>query len=99
MPMRKLALIGLALGAALLSVEPASAYSILGRPLDTAPWCLRYDIGAGVVKENCRLPNFEACNRERQFWGSTAFCSPNPNFAGYYEERGPSRRHRRHIRH
>ena len=96
--MSKLALAGLVAGATLLSIGPSSAYSLLGAPLDRAPWCVVYDTGAGVVRENCRMRNFEACNAERSLWGSTAFCRQNPAFAGYYGEPGPQprKRHRKH---
>lgn len=96
--MSRMALIGLAAGATFLSVLPAGAYSILGAPLDTAPWCVVYDIGAGVVRENCTMPTFQACNAERAIQGSTAFCRQNPAFAGYYGEPSPQprKRHRRH---
>jgi hypothetical protein len=94
--MSKLALIGLVAGATLCATVPGRAYSLFGAPLDTAPWCVVYDIGAGVVQENCRMPSFEACNAERALQGSTAFCRQNPAFAGYYVQ--PGLRHRKHHR-
>ena len=96
--MSKLALLGVVAAATWFGIGPGNA-SILGGPLDRAPWCLRYDIGGGVVQENCRLPSFEACNYERAFWGSTAFCSPNPAYSGYWSnEDRPRPRHRKKQR-
>jgi hypothetical protein len=96
--MSKLALIGLVAGAAVVATSPARAYSIFGAPLDTAPWCVVYDIGAGVVRENCTMPSFQACNAERAIQGSTAFCRQNPAFAGFYADPGapPRKRVRKH---
>ena len=84
--MSKLALAGLVAGATLLSAGPSSAYSLLGAPLDRAPWCVVYDIGAGVVRENCTMPSYQACNAERALQGRTAFCRPNAAFARYADE-------------
>lgn len=98
--MSKLALLGVVAAAIWFGIGSGNA-SILGGPLDRAPWCLRYDIGGGVVQENCRLPNFEACNYERAFWGSTAFCSPNPAYSGYWsdEDRPRPRQRKKQRRH
>jgi Protein of unknown function (DUF3551) len=64
----------------LLALAAATADSNL--PAQAAPgaWCLRYEIGAEVMRERCVFPNFEACSQERSFWGSTAFCSQNPAY-------------------
>ncbi|MGH6741634.1 MAG: hypothetical protein ACREDY_21870 [Bradyrhizobium sp.] len=98
--MSKFAVFGLVAAATLCTSVPGHAYSLFGDPLDTAPWCVVYDIGAGVVHENCRMPSFQACNAERSLWGSTAFCRQNPAFAGYGPQPAPRSRHhrRRHIR-
>jgi hypothetical protein len=70
---------------------------LLGGPPDRGAWCLRYDIGAGVVNENCRFVRFEDCNYERALWGTTASCTQNPHFLGYSDKHGPrrSKKHRR----
>ena len=81
--MSKLALVGLIAGTMLSPVAPAGAWSLFGDPLDTAPWCVVYDIGAGVVHENCSMPSYQACNAERILQGRTAFCRPNAAFARY----------------
>ena len=81
--MSKLALVGLIAGTMLSQVAPAGAWSLFGDPLDTAPWCVVYDIGAGVVHENCSMPSYQACNAERILQGRTAFCRPNAAFARY----------------
>ena len=60
--MSKLALVGLIASTMLSPVAPAGAWSLFGDPLDTAPWCVVYDIGAGVVHENCSMPSYQACN-------------------------------------
>ena len=86
--MAKAALICLMTTGLLATAGTARAYSIFGAPLDTAPWCVVYDIGAGVVHENCTMPTFEACNAERAIQGTTAFCRQNPAFAGYYTRPG-----------
>jgi hypothetical protein len=83
--MSKLALVGLIAGTTFCQVAPASAWSLFGDPLDTAPWCVVYDIGSGVVRENCAMPSYQACNAERILQGRTAFCRPNAAFAGYSE--------------
>jgi hypothetical protein len=92
-----LSLIAIAFWPATASSRP---WSVLGAPFDTAPWCVVYDIGNGVVRENCTMPNFAACNAERSIQGTTAFCRQNPAFAGYYARgREPQRRkHRRAYR-
>jgi hypothetical protein len=93
--MSKLTICGLAAGLTLLGATPGQAWSLLGAPLDTAPWCVVYDIGAGVVQENCRMPSFAACNRERALQGGTAFCRQNPAFAyapGYGQPRKQKRK-------
>jgi hypothetical protein len=89
--MSKLALLGVIAAATLAGIEPGSA-SILGDPPDRGAWCLRYDIGGGAVQENCRFESFEACNRERSLWGSTASCTQNPAFRGYWDEDRPRTR-------
>jgi hypothetical protein len=83
--MSKLALVGLIAGTTICQVAPASAWSLFGDPLDTGPWCVVYDIGSGVVRENCAMPSYQACNAERILQGRTAFCRPNAAFAGYSE--------------
>ena len=95
--MSKLALLGLVAAATLAGSAPSSAWSLFGRPLDTAPWCVVYDIGAGVVQENCRMATFAACNRERALLGMTAFCRQNPAFAGYHGAE-PRRKYRKSRR-
>ena len=54
-----------------------------------------YDIGAGVVRENCSMPSYQACNAERILQGRTAFCRPNAAFAGYSGAPEPKRKPRR----
>ena len=89
--MRKLSvLLGFLTAACVFGATPGSATYYGG-----GPWCLRYDIGNGVSRENCELPSFEACARERPNWGTTAFCSPNPGFAGYPPP--PARAKKRHY--
>jgi len=85
--MPKLKLLGLIVGLTVLAATPSHAWRLLGAPLDTAPWCVVYDIGAGVVHENCRMPSFAACNNERAQLGGTAFCRQNPAFAAYGQGR------------
>jgi hypothetical protein len=80
MRMRKVALLGALAGAALI----AGASPSVAVP---GAWCLRYDIGSGVVREQCNFQSFEACNYERTFWSSTAFCSQNPGYFGPYPEK------------
>jgi hypothetical protein len=87
--MSKFALIGLIAGTTLCQIAPASAWSLFGEPLDTAPWCVVYNIGSGVVRENCTMPSYQACHAERILQGSTAFCRPNAAFARYSD--GPAR--------
>ena len=81
-----LAVVGLIAAATFCQAAPASAWSLFGEPLDTAPWCVVYDIGAGVVRENCTMPSYQACNAERALQGRTAFCRPNAAFARYADE-------------
>lgn len=89
---------GLIAGLSLFAATPANAWSLLGAPLDTAPWCVVYDIGAGVTQENCRMPSFDACNRERALQGGTAFCRQNPAFAGAYGYAQPRKQKRKRYR-
>jgi len=92
--MRKIAiLLGLLTAGCLSGATPGNATGYGG-----GPWCLRYDTGWGVVHENCSMPNFEVCARERINWGSTASCTQNPGFAGYYAP-GPVYKKRRHHHH
>ena len=69
--MARLALTGLVAAAALISAGPGQAAAVLfGSPLDTAPWCVVYNIGADVIAgDAARMPSFEACNRERALAG------------------------------
>ena len=78
--LRKIALFGVVAVAALLG-GTGQGMALPG------PWCLRYDIGSGVVREQCNFESFEACNHERTFWGSTAFCSQNPGYFGSYPQK------------
>jgi hypothetical protein len=96
--MPKFALLAVVAAATLLGTGPGRAWSLLGSPLDTAPWCVVYDIGNGVVQENCRMPSFAACNQERALQGGTAFCRQNPAFADYYATPRRPHKHRRHYR-
>jgi hypothetical protein len=78
--LRKIALFGVVAAAALFGGSgPGMALP--------GPWCLRYDIGSGVMREQCNFESFEACNHERTFWGSTAFCSQNPGYFGPYPQK------------
>jgi len=80
-----------------LAMLPLIALATLGAAATAeaapGPWCLRYDIGSGVVRERCDFVNFDACRAERAFWSSTAFCSPNPGYA--YAPPRQSRRNKR----
>jgi len=98
--MPKLALLSAVAALSSFGIAPANAFGwgdLLGGPPDRGAWCLRYDIGAGTVNENCRFESFEACNHERPFFGTTAFCTQNPHFMGYEQEKRPRprKKHRR----
>jgi len=96
--MSRFALLGVVVAATWMGIGPSSA-SILGGPFDRGAWCLKYDIGAGVVREECDFQSFEACNHERPFWGTTAFCNVNPAYRGHWaQDDRPKRRHRKHRR-
>ena len=97
--MRRLVLLSLIAASALPTTATSRPWSLLGEPLDTAPWCVVYDIGAGVVRENCTFPSFAVCNQERAMQGSTAFCRQNPAFAGYYAHPRPPQRRRHRSQH
>jgi hypothetical protein len=98
-PMSRLVLLGAVAAVTWFGIQPGAA-SFLGTPLDRAPWCLRYDIGGNSVQENCTLPSFEACYAERTYWGTTAFCSPNPAYSlDWSHEARRKARHRKHRRH
>lgn len=78
------------------SVSPARAYG-------NAPWCLKANVGVGVVTERCDFPNFETCGRERPAWGNSAFCVQNSRYLPYWQGRfgdepvrRPLRKTRRH---
>jgi hypothetical protein len=75
--MSKLAMIALVAAATLAGSTVGNAYSRY-----EGPWCLVYDTGAGSTQENCELEDFAACYRERQYWGTTAFCRQNPAYRG-----------------
>jgi hypothetical protein len=95
--MAKLALAGLVAAATLISAGPGQAASVLfGSPLDTAPWCVVYNMGADIIHEGCTYSTFEACNQERMLQGSTAFCRQNPAFPGYYAQPGRTPKARKH---
>lgn len=65
MSVRTLLVLGAALTA--LMLEPPAAAASYGA------WCLKARTGRSVA-EICRFATFEACNRERHFYGTTSFC-------------------------
>ena len=58
----------------------AMAASAPARAYPDGPWCLKANVGAGVVTERCHFGTFEACSAERGVWGSSAFCVQNPRY-------------------
>ena len=65
--MRKMLIFGLFFGVLAVPGAAEAAYRSGG-------WCLVYSVGRGAVSENCRFRNFEACQAERPFFGSSGFC-------------------------
>ena len=63
-----------AVGAALASVQPASAY-VAG--YQQAPWCAVMNMGMGDMHWDCSYPSIEAC-RPHVISGNRGFCNPNP---------------------
>ena len=93
--MKKIVLLGLLAAAVSLTAEKSFAYA-------DAPWCLQANVGRSVT-ERCEFGTFEACARERTYWGTTAFCTQNPAPPGYWsglrEPRRPLHRHKDRRRH
>lgn len=77
-----------------MTASPARAY-------DNSPWCVKANLGAGVVQDICHFSTFDACNRERLAWGNTAFCIQNSRFLPYWngQPRRPVPHRGRHRRH
>jgi hypothetical protein len=55
--------------------------SCAGPKVPEGPWCAVADQGGGNVTYNCRLPSFEACQRE-VLAGNRGQCSRNPRWKG-----------------
>lgn len=86
--MRKILLCGALAAAALLPAGESRAYE--------GPWCAVANLGFGVIREDCSMPNFEVCREEAQSFGSTAFCRVNGAYPGY---RSPGKERHRPLRH
>jgi hypothetical protein len=78
--MRRLTLLAVLTAAALLPAGPSLA-AVEG------PWCLFANAGRWA-QERCYFPSFEACNRERPLFGSTAHCVQNHAYLPYWTGRG-----------
>ena len=52
------------------------------------PWCLRANVGRGVVSEICHYRTFEACRNDLRLWGSTSFCGQNQYYLPYWQGHG-----------
>jgi hypothetical protein len=77
--MRRISLIG-ALGALAALVDPIPAAAL---PL---PWCLKAHMGRSWMVDLCYFRSFEQCNRERFRYGTTSFCTVNPEYYFRYGE-------------
>ncbi|MBM3527182.1 MAG: hypothetical protein FJX62_03765 [Alphaproteobacteria bacterium] len=76
-------LIALGFVAALLTLD--------GRPSHASyegPWCMIANAGRDHVIERCHFRSFEACERERQFWGTAAFCNVSHRYLPNWHGRG-----------
>lgn len=78
--MRKLLICAALAVGGVMSAAPAKATE--------GQWCLKAQIGRGVVSEICHFRTFDACNQERSIRGTTAFCSPSQYYLPYWQGRG-----------
>jgi len=89
--MQTLLMLG-ALAALVLLPSKAQAYY-------EGPWCAVINIGAGVIHENCSMPNYQTCRSEALRFGSSSFCRQNAGFSGYWRAPSQPRRAKHKRRH
>jgi hypothetical protein len=79
MLIRPLLILGAAVAA--LALQPSTEVAAYD-----GAWCLKARVGR-AVSEICRFATFEACNRERQLYGTTSFCVQSQYWTAQTEPR------------
>jgi hypothetical protein len=66
--------------AAIVAILPLDAMQPAEAKEPIPPWCLTAHMGQGWMVDLCYFRTFEQCNQERFGYGTTSFCSVNPEY-------------------